>query len=274
MGERCNMLWIGPFLGRIERACINSVLRQGNPITLWCYKAPANVPGGVELADASEILPETAIIRDQAGSVALFANWFRYELQRLEKGVWLDVDIYLLKPLPEREYLLAWEPPLPAPAGRVRALVRSLRKVRTSWINNGVLRLPPDSPMLPPLLELFRQKKVPAWLPLQHKLAAYSRLILTGRTGLSKMPWGTAGPKAVTALAEKYGLADLALPPVVFQPFHWSDARWIADPQRSLQEKVTADTVGVHLWNECIKTFKEHAAPAGSFLRQLQEEGA
>ena len=33
-------------------------------------------------------------------------------------------------------------------------------------------------------------------------------------------------------------------------------------------------SVAVHLWNECIRTFKDAPAPAGSFLHRLQQEGA
>ena len=42
----------------------------------------------MELRDAAEILPESRIIRHKTGSVALFANWFRYELQRRGLGTW------------------------------------------------------------------------------------------------------------------------------------------------------------------------------------------
>ena len=58
-GERvvCNTLWIGPELGRVERACLRSFLRNGHPVTLYCYDEVAGVPEGVVLADAHEVLP-------------------------------------------------------------------------------------------------------------------------------------------------------------------------------------------------------------------------
>lgn len=188
----CNSLWIGDRLGPVERACLRSIMGHRHPMVLWCYGRPAGVPDGVEIRDAAEVLPQEAIIRHRSGSVALFANRFRYELQRRGLGLWVDTDVYLLKPLlglPEQVF---------------------------GWgffdeIYNGVLRLPPDSPLIPPLLDLFNEDKVPPWLPWRARLAAHWRLIVTGRSGLPNMPWGSAGPMAMTALARRHGLDRLAL---------------------------------------------------------------
>jgi hypothetical protein len=208
----------------------------------------------VELRDAGEILSENRIIRHKTGSVALFANWFRYELQRRALGTWVDTDAYLLKPLEsEKPYLMGFE---------------------SEQINNGLLRIPADSPILPPLLALFEEKSVPSWLPLRAWLAAWWRLISTGRSGLALMPWGSAGPRALTALAERHGVAALAEPPEVLYPVRWQDAEWIRDPAVKLEDVITERTVSVHLWNERIKLFKHDPAAAGSFLARLQAEGA
>ena len=242
-------------MGAVERACLKSILRQGHSLALYCYAPPAGVPEGVELRDAAEIVPENRIIRHKTGSVALFANWFRYELQRRGLGTWLDTDAYLLKPLEsEKPYLLGeFEP------GR---------------INNGLIRIPPDSPLLPPLIALFEEKSVPRWLPPRARLAAWWRLKTTGRSGLARMPWGSAGPQALTALARHHGLAHLAEPPEVLYPARWEDAAWIADPSVRLEDVITERTVSIHVWNERIKHFKDAPAAPGSFLARLQAEGA
>ena len=253
MTQACNMLWIGPSLSRLERACMRSVLRQGHSLRLWCYAEPAGVPRGVVTADASVILPEERIVRHHTGSVSLFSNWFRYELQRQGKGIWLDSDIYLLKPIPDSELLLTM--------------------CDERWISSAPLCLPPDSPILPPLLDLFEAPCVPAWLHWRPKLAARWRAIVTGRVDLSKMTWGIAGPQAVTEMARRHGVAHLASPPATYHPFHWQEAEWVVDPCHTLEQRVTEETVGVHLWNECIKAFKERPAPSGTFLARLQNEG-
>ncbi|WP_233222456.1 hypothetical protein [Allosphingosinicella deserti] len=255
MTGTCVSLWIGPALGAVERACIRSVLRQGHRFVLYRYDDIEGIPVGVELRDAAEIVPASRIIRHKGGSVALFANLFRYELQRQGLGTWLDLDLYLLKPLDmEAPYLLGEEEP-----GRY---------------TNGVLRLPPDCPMLPALLALFEERTVPAWIPWRARLAAHWRLWRTGRAGLSQMPWGSAGPAALTHLAILHGLSDRALPPEILYPVHWRDARWIVDPECLLEDRVSGRTIALHLYNELIKGFKDRPAPPGSFLARLQSEGA
>jgi hypothetical protein len=252
--RRCNMLWIGDSLGRVERACMRSVLRQGHALSLFCYVPPGGVPDGVELRQAAEILPETGILRHRSGSVALFANWFRYELQRRGEGVWLDVDTYMVRPLAlDRPYLFGWE---------------------DRWIiANGVLLTPPDSPLLAPLLRIFEQREVPPWLRPHDRAAARWRLWRTGRTGIERMPWGSAGPRALTYLARAHGLDRWAVPPEYFYPIHWRKSDWIRDPALKLEQFVGPETIAVHLWNHRIRDFKEAPAAEGSFLARLHLEG-
>ncbi len=266
MTADCVTLWIGDSLGPVERACLRSVMRQRHTLALYCYREPRGVPNGVEVRDASEVLPEAAILRHERGSVALFSDWFRYELQRRALGTWVDTDNYLLARLDmERPYLFGKqivEPPRP------------WRRRQRESIAAGVLRLPADSPMLPPLLEQFERPGIPDWVTWYSAARANVRRLITGNFDLSRLPWGTAGPFAVTALAERYGLSSEALPIDVFNPVPWYQARWIVDPEVRLEDLVTDKTVGVHLWNECIKDFKDRPARTGSFLERLQREGA
>jgi len=53
----------------------------------------------------------------------------------------------------------------------------------------------------------------------------------------------------------------------------WERADWIVDPTRDLGQMVTESTVGIHLWNECIRPIKERPPPEGSFLQRLWAEG-
>jgi hypothetical protein len=254
MAAQCAILWIGKALGRIERACLRSVVRQGHSVHLYCYATPQGVPEGIDLRDAAEVLPESTIIRHKSGSVALFANRFRYELQRRGLGTWLDCDVYLLSPLDgQAPHLFGLE--------------------SADWIANSILRLPADSPMLPPLLEIFEERSVPPWLPWRAKAAAYWRLIGTGRSGLSRMPWGMAGPRALTAVARAHGAMRFALDQEVLYPAAWQDAAWIRDPAVTLEDMISTRSVAIHLWNERIKHFKDERAAPGSFLARLHQEG-
>lgn len=251
----CATLWIGERLGPVERACLRSVLRQGHPLALYCYRRPEGVPEGVEVRDAAEVLPEASVVRHRNGSPALFANRFRYELQRRGAGAWVDTDVYLVAPLPDaRPYLLGRED------GR--------------FLGNAVLRLPPDAPVLAELLALFAERRVPPWLSPRERLRAWARLARTGRTGIAEMPWGTLGPRAVTAVLHRAGLDGWALPQDVLYPVGCDDAAWVLDPDVLLEARTTPRTVAVHLWNEKIKRVKDAPAPPGSFLARLQAEGA
>lgn len=253
---RCVMLWIGERLGPVERACIRSVLRQGHALTLYHYGALDGVPNGVELADAATILPENTIVTHRSGSFALFSDRFRFELQRRGAGVWVDADVYLLAPLrigPDG-HLFGWSEP--------------------TNLGAGVLALPPDSPLIPPVLRLFEQPYIPDWLRLADRVRAHWRRRRTGEVDLRHLPWGVAGPLALTALARRFGVLGMAQSSEVLYPYGWREAGWIFDPARSIEEFIRPDTVALHLYNFLIALHKEAPARPGSFMARLQREGA
>lgn len=254
MRPDCVTLWIGDSLGPVERACLRSVLRQGHRLGLYCYRPPDGIPAGVELRDAREILPESAVFRHWTGSVASFSDWFRYELQRRGAGTWIDTDVYLVAPLDGNSPMLFGE----QEAGE---------------INNAVLRLPPDSPMIDALVKPFAGA-TPTWLPRRHRIASKAREWVNRKTGVAELPWGTTGPAALTAVARANGFEGCALPPEVLYPVPWQRAEWIRDPAIRLEDVTTARTVAVHLWNHCIGAFKNAPAPEGSFLDRLHREAS
>ena len=254
MPSPCCALWIGSGLGRIERACLRSALRQGHTVTLYGYEPVGDVPPGVELRDANDILPAARIVRHARGSLALFADLFRLELLRRGIGTWIDCDVYLLQPLPDGEWLMG-------------------REDQHGTIGNAILRMPSDSPLLAPLIDLFEERHIPDWIGRRERARARFRRWRTGRTGLADMPWGTTGPLGVTALAQRHGVADRALAAEILYPVPWQDAQWLRDPNRSLSDVTTPRSVAVHLYNHLIAPFKESPAAPGSFLARLQAEG-
>ena len=250
----CVTLWIGDELGPVERACLRSVMRQGHSLALYSYGKPGGVPDGVEMRDAGMILPQTQVFTSRNGSFAAFSDWFRYELLARGLGTWVDTDVYLLKPLDsDRPYLFGEESP--------------------GILNNAILRLPPGSPAIPLLLEPFTKGAIPRGLRWRQRLPLRARSILQGRIDLRRLPWGSTGPLAVTAIAREFGLMGEALPSEIFFPVHWRRAEWLVDPTLNLEQMTTGRTVAIHLWNNCIKELKAKAAPEGSFLKRLQDEG-
>ena len=247
--------WHGGPLGALERACLRSALRHGHDVTLYCYRDPGGVPEGVAMADAAAVVPEKQIIRHRSGSLALFSDLFRYRLLERGAGTWIDADVYVVRPIDgERPYLFG--------------------KQSRNIVNGAVLRLPPDSLLLADLLDLFREKTVPDWLPDEARTAASDRLFRMGRTGIAMMPWGAAGPDAITALARRHGVYDQALPQQAFYPAHCKDAAWILMPRFKLEDVILPDTMAVHLWNNLVRQAKDRTPPEGSFLARLRDEGA
>ncbi|WAC24061.1 hypothetical protein [Blastomonas sp. SL216] len=252
----CVMLWIGDALSAVERACIRSVLRQGHRLVLYTYDDLKGVPEGVELADAASVLPRETIIRHKSGSVSLFSDRFRFEIMRQSLGVWLDSDAYLIKPLhieQDKHFFAFCEP---------------------GYVGQGVLYMPPDSPVIEPLLRLFEQPYIPDWLRKRDRIRAYWRKFRQGHINLGDMPWGVGGPMGLTALVQRHGLMDQVMPPDVHYPWDWQVADWIFDPARSLEEHITPATQALHLYNTMIASRKNEPAQPGSFMHRLQQEGA
>lgn len=96
-----NSLWIGKSLTALEQMCLSSHIHHGHKFNLWCYNPIANVPDGVEMKDAREILPESEVfayaVGDGKGSYSAFSNFFRYKLLLERGGWWVDMDVCCLK---------------------------------------------------------------------------------------------------------------------------------------------------------------------------------
>ena len=116
--------------------------------------------------------------------------------------------------------------------------------------------------MLPDLLEPFARRTTPKTLPWRRYLPMRARELVTGQVNLTKTPWGTTSPYALTVLARRHGLEHWAEPQERFYPVPWQRAGWIADPRIALGEVIAEGTVAVHLWNRCISAFKNDPALA------------
>ena len=94
-------LWVGGRLSALERLCIRSFCAHGHEFHLYHYDGLENVPrvGGLRVMNGEDILPRTAIFRNKRGSLAYFADHFRWELMRQRGGWWADMDIICLRPL-------------------------------------------------------------------------------------------------------------------------------------------------------------------------------
>lgn len=101
-----NGLWIGTALSNLELLTLRSFTHHGHEFHLWTYnKLVTEIPEGVSIMDANEIIPEAEVFRYKnsnqfghgKGSVAGFSDVFRYKLLFEKGGWWVDMDVTCLK---------------------------------------------------------------------------------------------------------------------------------------------------------------------------------
>lgn len=135
-------LWMGRDLSSLEQLSIKSYLYHGHKIILYVYDDIKNIPDGVDVREASEILGIENLdhysLYHYKGSedeqyvklrtYSLYSDLFRYELLSQKGGWWSDLDVVCLKPYD-----------FDAPYVFCRAGSGS------SWICGSVLKSPKDS---------------------------------------------------------------------------------------------------------------------------------
>ena len=229
-----NFFWYGGLLSCYEWACMASFVQHGFHVRLWCYR-PLDVPVGVEVSDASTILPESEISRftqgGVKGSVTSFSNLFRYTLLAKHGGWWFDSDVLCLKPATsyflDSDYVFGIE---------TRDLIAC-----------GVIKAP----------AAFASRMC-------------EELILLGEQKGWDFNWGDTGPILLTRIAKQEGVDRHAQPVHVFYPKGPVDALGALDPdQAAVFDEACEQSHAYHFWNE---VFRQHAIPKslmppiGSFL--------
>jgi Alpha 1,4-glycosyltransferase conserved region len=208
------MLWIGDRLSPIEIACLTSFLAASHGADLYTYGPVADVPDGVHIRDATEILPRDSVFEYRSdpgrGSPAAFANLFRYKLLSMRGGWWVDADIFCLRPF---EF--------------ATDLVFGLE--RRGRANNCVI-------------------KAPAGHPLMEYLC-----VKAGEMG-PEVSWGQTGPELLTSGLQQFGLLESALPAAAFCPIDHLEWRLpFRAVDCGIARKSSDTSFGLHLWNEMLR---------------------
>jgi hypothetical protein len=233
--------WQGP-LDPLIYSCMASFPHVGARLRVYSYDPVCEVPSGVELADARAICPnETLVGRYIANgrqSFAKFSNLFRYRMIRQTGLCWVDTDMLCLR---RPDFSTS-----PIVFGRQM-------EASHSWsINNAMLKLPPQHPILRDLI-----KRAAAVVDIDQ-------------------PWGIIGPALLTELARKHRIDHHARDIQAFYPVP-SDDCWkpLLPEARSEILAATRATDFLHLWHE---SFRRHgldkwaAPPPGSFLHEVCQE--
>lgn len=114
MSSSVQSFWYGSELTTVEWLCLSSFVSRGVEFELYTYDDSLEVPSGVTVRDAGEIYDEGEVFTYQKGpgkgSVAAFANMFRYKLLHERGGWWVDMDVlYTGHSFPEASLFLGKE---------------------------------------------------------------------------------------------------------------------------------------------------------------------
>jgi Alpha 1,4-glycosyltransferase conserved region/Glycosyltransferase sugar-binding region containing DXD motif len=226
------MFWHGPPLSRLERLCMASFVANGHPVDLYAYDEIEGVPAGVRIVDAASILSRDRMFwHRRTGSIALFADWFRYRLLHERGGIWADTDVVCLQPLryaqPE---IYAWQD--------------------AHEINNAILGLPAGHPLAAWMQACCEDpNRVLPYDTLSDRFRKWRRRALQGNRR-ERTRWGEYGPKGFTLAARHLGYASKALPPSEFYPVaceNWGELFSVGPEPAWLNT-----SHAVHLWNNML----------------------
>ncbi len=212
-----------------------SFVAHGHVVQLHAYRPPEGVPAGVRLLDANAILSERDVFTHaKTGSLAMFADWFRYRVLFAQGGIWSDTDVVCLQPLryAQRE-VYAWED--------------------ERRINNAILGLPAGHALAEWMANCCEQpNKVLPYDDSRTRRRKWRRRWLQGNRR-ANVKWGEYGPTGFTNAAAYLGFSDLALPTAHFYPVHYQAWRAVFDGTLQADSLQLRECRALHLWNEMMR---------------------
>jgi len=221
--------WAGPRVSAYEAACMASFVRHDYRYVVYTYDDIANLPAGVERADASDVADREDMARfiiHGTPNLTHFSDLFRYRLLQRTDHVWVDTDMMLLRPLPAPfSYLLARED--------------------THMLNNAIMRLERGSPELIELIQCTEQLR-------DRELA-----------------WGATGPQLLTRTFRRKHLYRQEPAERFFPIHYDDFWKMFLPEFNEKCEALSVNASTVHLWNNRIVmlgVWKRYAPPVGSFL--------
>jgi hypothetical protein len=251
-------LWIGGALSWLEQLCLKSFVDHGQKITLFSYDDIPNVPDGVIRRDGREVLnTETFLKYEKKDSFALFADQFRLHMIHQNPGmIWVDTDVYCHRPLDyDSDYVMGFE----LPGGH--------------RVNNAVLGMPADSPLMKALLEFTSDPfAIPPFLSAAQTNTYRAAAAKGAPVHVSQQPWGVWGPLMITHFVHALGLAGKVMPLEAFYPVTFPDRLMFLRRASLAQSKITDQTTALHLWASNKRELglrHNGVAPKGSYLDQL-----
>jgi hypothetical protein len=234
-------LWIGKSLSLMEQLSIRSFLANDHEYHLYVFEDVENVPMGVTLKNANEILSADRIFKyKQHDSFSAFSNFFRYKLLHERGGYWVDTDLVCLKPFRfSTDYVFAQE-----------ELTDEAKR-----IGSDVIFVPPACEFIQFCLETSEAKDP------------------------DSLQWGEIGPDLITAAVSKFDLNEYVQPYTIFNPinwWHWQD--FIKDDMNTqfrIKRRLKNECHSIHLWHEMWRrngADKDRIYPRKSLYERLKRQ--
>ena len=246
-------LWIGDSLHYVNQLCLKSHLVQGHPVTLYCTDAVRNVPEGVIVRPADEIMQIDRKIVEET-SASFLSNVFRYKMIQKTDAIWIDCDAFCYRPFPDDQTHIY------AGHGMRGAL------------NCGVVAIPQTGALMDVLIDYYDNlPDYPAWWgPKQKKkmdrldpsLAKAVRIFQAERTAF--------GPQAFTHFAKLTGDIDKAMTPDTLYPVPFQLNDVFYDPYAQVEKHFTDQTMSVHIYTNAARPWWRKNPPlAGSYIARM-----
>lgn len=224
--------WFGEAPSPYERLAMQSFVDFGHSYVLYAYEK-YDVPRGVELRDASDILPRDRVFTYKdgpgRGSVSAFSNVFRYRLLQQLGGWWIDTDVICQsETIAEPDIFVGWE--------------------EEGKAGSAILRFPAGHPATTALYE-------------------------AAEAAGENIRWGQVGPRLVTRVVMEHGLAGRVTSRKRGFPVPPANALDLLRPAaRDAITELAGRVPLLHYWNEILRravVFKWMAPPAGSYFASL-----
>ena len=228
-------LWIGDRLFPQHIISINSFIQNGFEYNLYVYDDVKNVPSGVILCDANEVIPKDEIwyYNDgfNKGSPSGFSNQFRFKILYEYGGLWTDTDMVLMKPynFHDKKYTLISE-----------------------TNENGEVH--------PTTSLIFSGMKDDIWSEAIDNISYRNK---------ARVIHGETGPELVTYLVNKYNLHNYVLPPNAFCAIDWHETDKLIDGTQ-----LPDDVIGLHLFDaqSNLNDIDKKTFPHVSIIEQLKRK--
>ena len=225
-------LWIGGNLSYMEQLCAVSFRDAGHHVKMYTYGDVGNIPDGIEICDANEIMPLGDVIaHKRTGSPAPQADKWRYNmLAKTDDQIWADTDAYCVKRFTsDNGHFHGWE--------------------SKRHINNGVVGLPSDSDALAGLIDFTSDEyAIPDWFDEDLKEEMRLKKEAGDPVHVGEQSWGVWGPQALTHFLHKTGEHKYAKPIEALFPISFKQRRLMLKPDTDLSHYVTDNTLSIHFW--------------------------